>query len=171
MEQLDRARRYLERMQQACSSVPYRRDASDYYADDVYSFFVHCYHVRDWLIRLGLAPADAVDRYVNDNLELSICADLCNGMKHCRLDRKRTSSQPYVGGHRLSGSGRVMNPQDGVIEPANLQCLFEVHAEGEYYDALWVGPADAWRSGTSSSPPCQTPANKRIQPTAQAVFC
>lgn len=99
MEQADRARRYLERMQKACSSVPYRRDASDYYADDVYSFFMHCCHIRDWLTALGLAPAASINQFVTDNLELSICADLCNGTKHFRLNRKRTSHQPSVGGY------------------------------------------------------------------------
>jgi hypothetical protein len=126
-------------MREAAAGVPFRRDASDYYADDVHSFFMHCYHIRDWLTVLGHAPREDVDAFINDHFELRTCADLCNGTKHLRrTQRPRSSHQPYVAGHGLFGSGQTTDPASGSATPTTLQCQFEVYAESDYYDALWL---------------------------------
>lgn len=99
MEQVERTRRYLKRMRDIYNAVPYLPDSRDYYLDDVHSFFVHCYHVRDWILhlnRLGLEAA-AIDHFINAHEELRICADLCNGAKHCeREQRPKTGRQPHI---------------------------------------------------------------------------
>ena len=102
MEQLEIVKRYLERVEAIYKGVPLLpSDNKEYYDDDVISFFIHCYHVRDWIIhlnKLGIGAAE-VDEYINNNRALSVCADLANGSKHCRLIRtKRTEDQPHVSG-------------------------------------------------------------------------
>ena len=138
MEQLERTHRYLDRMRTAYSGVPYREDGRDYYADDVHSFFVHCHHIGDWIVTLnnvGVTRED-VTAFVNSHVELRICADLCNGTKHCRVKRIRTSRQPHVAGHRLVSTGSAVDPGDGVVRPVSTRCQFEILAEGEFRDAL-----------------------------------
>jgi len=140
MDQVERARRYLERIRAMYAGVPYREDASEYYPDDVCSFFIHCYHIRDWIVALhpaGVSIAD-VDLIVNSSFELQVCADLCNGTKHCRLKHTRTSKRPFVAGHRFVSTGQGV--VGGVVtgRPQSMQCQFEILADGEYYDALWL---------------------------------
>ena len=108
MEQLERTRRYLKRLRDIYNQVPYKPDTRDYYADDVYSFFIHCYHISDWIIhlnRLGLGKQD-LDAFIDSHDELRICADLCNGTKHCKLKYKpRTGRQPGIASWTFSSEG------------------------------------------------------------------
>jgi len=146
MEQVERTRRYLERIRQAYAGVPYREDGREYYADEVHSFFVHCYHIRDWVLalnRVAVTKTD-LDTFIDSHFELQVCADLCNGTKHCSLDWSRTSHQPHVAGYRLDSSGAGVGL--GGERCRITKCQFEVLAEGEVHDALWLAEQcmDLW---------------------------
>lgn len=114
MEQLERARRYLNRLRSLYDGIFTKSDDRDLYEDDAISFFMHCYHVRDWIVclnRIGITAAQ-VDDFINAHDELKICADLCNGSKHCRLERNiRSGRQPHIASRSydtstwLTGSG------------------------------------------------------------------
>lgn len=88
-EQLDRVRRYLVRIQQ------HDRPHADY-DDDMWSFFQHCWHLKDWL-KNDLAVAEptrkAVETVVATSPDLLICADLANATKHLQLDRSRAGAK------------------------------------------------------------------------------
>ena len=61
--------------------------------DLIYAFFMNCYHLRDWLIRSGAATKDDVDDHIDHSDALRWCRDICNGMKHFKLDAdKRTTT-------------------------------------------------------------------------------
>lgn len=61
-------------------------------ADSVFNFAVTAYHVKDWLQDQGTTDHET---YINNNQELRICADLCNGSKHKTLTRNiRESTDP-----------------------------------------------------------------------------
>jgi hypothetical protein len=62
--------------------------------DDVYAFFMNCYHLRDWIINSGFRKKEDVDAFIAATPELQLCADICNGLKHFRLDPKRALSAP-----------------------------------------------------------------------------
>src|SRR5260370_12690727 len=62
--------------------------------DDVYAFFMNCYHLRDWIIQSEFRDRADVDAFIDGNLALSLCRDICNGMKHFRIDPARASSAP-----------------------------------------------------------------------------
>lgn len=107
----------------------------DGYDDDVISFFIHCYHVRDWIIHLNNLDVTArqVDLYINNHRALKICSDLANGSKHCKLTRTmRGTSQPYIAEKKqdtstwftYSGGGEVM------------KCEYIIQSDGESFDAL-----------------------------------
>ncbi len=114
MEQLDRAERYLAKIRAVHAGAFAQSHDRLSYEDDLVSFFMHCYHIRDWIIRLnkiGMTSKE-VDSFINSNRCLQVCADLCNGSKHCELDRPaRSGSQPHIAGRKyeastwLTGSG------------------------------------------------------------------
>lgn len=57
--------------------------------DDVFAFFMNCYHLRDWVIGSGFRSKADVDRYIRENLDLALCRDICTGLKHFRAESAR----------------------------------------------------------------------------------
>jgi len=57
--------------------------------DDVFAFFMNCYHLRDWVIASGFKSGAEVDRYIRGNNDLALCRDICTGLKHYRAKSKR----------------------------------------------------------------------------------
>ena len=97
--QYERAKRYLERIRSIYAGTYSLTDGADNCDDEIISFFIHCYHIRDWILHLSKIPITPteIDRFINENEALKICADLCNGEKHCRLERTtRTGGQPHL---------------------------------------------------------------------------
>jgi hypothetical protein len=100
-EQFNRLGRIHRRLERMVEGRAHDMESDDY-KDEIYIFFLICHHVKDWLIKDEAFPASdkEVEDYINSNKELQICADICNGHKHFRLDRKpRSTEQPSVGGH------------------------------------------------------------------------
>ena len=62
--------------------------------DEIYAFFMNCYHLRDWIINSGFRKREDVDAFIAATPDLQLCADICNGLKHYRLDPKRALSAP-----------------------------------------------------------------------------
>jgi hypothetical protein len=83
--QLDRARRFLDRVQ---SDDP-RRDID--YQDDVWAFFQNCWHIKDWLKHDYRVPKRIRDRAIaaaHASRVLRVCRDMANGTKHRKLTRR-----------------------------------------------------------------------------------
>jgi hypothetical protein len=98
----------------------------------VYSFFIHCHHIGDWIIQLNIVGVSEKDinAFINAHKELRICADLCNGTKHCVLTKKmRTVRQPHLAG--MSFTSIEMPDQICTIKGK-----FQILSENEFYDAL-----------------------------------
>ncbi len=135
LSQLERSRRYLERIERLYEGRAPVHENQSYHDDDVISFFIHCYHVRDWILQLnkiGITRKE-VDEFISQNLALSICADLCNGEKHCRLERSmRTERQPHLASKSYSVTH--FTPASG--EEPRTSGSFRILANGEFLDAL-----------------------------------
>ncbi|MDP2641527.1 MAG: hypothetical protein Q8P39_03325 [Candidatus Yanofskybacteria bacterium] len=54
--------------------------------DSFTSFFIQCYHMRDWLIKSGFRQI-AIDNFIERSAWLSLCRDLANKQKHQKIDR------------------------------------------------------------------------------------
>lgn len=64
-------------------------DKSQYFdksLDDVFAFFLNCFHLKDWILKYTDIPKDEVKQYMKDNPSLALCADIANGIKHARPD-------------------------------------------------------------------------------------
>jgi hypothetical protein len=58
--------------------------------DIIVSFFIHCFHLGDWLKASGV-DAGKVDAHIHSKYELQICRNIANGTKHLKLDPRRIS--------------------------------------------------------------------------------
>jgi len=94
--QLSRALRYLLRLRRrrAFSRKGVVEEIITH-DDDLISFFMHCWHVKDWVQNDAAVPDETRKLVVADahaSEPLRVCADIANGSKHLQLDR------PKVGG-------------------------------------------------------------------------
>ena len=77
LEQFDRVKRWYQRFVTIDEG---RRHTlpSDNYQDEVYAFFLNCYHLNDWIKNdesVGTASAK-VEAVINGNNELKVCGDI-----------------------------------------------------------------------------------------------
>ena len=139
MEQIDRANRYLNRIRDIYAGVFTTTDDRDLYEDDVLSFFMHCFHIRDWILHLNRVGINAhqLDAFINQHEALRVCADLCNGTKHCKLDRAtRSGTQPHVAGKAYDTSTWLTGSGGGNV------------VKGTYTVLTASGPVDALELGS-----------------------
>ena len=66
-------------------------DGMDAYEDNLWSFFMNCWHVKDWVKNEERLQAvrDDVVRAAHASPTLKVCQALANGIKHLELDPKR----------------------------------------------------------------------------------
>jgi len=101
-EQFKRVRRWYERFESIKNGRIHDKP-SEFYEDDVYSFFMNCYHLKDWIRNdpTVASVANKVEEYINNNLDLKLCADLCNSLKHLCLNENihppRSREDPRFG--------------------------------------------------------------------------
>src|SRR5258707_2105856 len=80
--QLDRVRRFRGYVE-----GPHANDVE--FQDIMWSFFQHCWHLKDWVKHDPQAldaQKAAVKTAVHASALLSVCRDMCNGTKHLKLD-------------------------------------------------------------------------------------
>lgn len=58
---------------------------TDFQVDCIYTFFINCFHLKDWLIHSDVVTSNEINDFINNNLEMQICRDICNGVKHLSL--------------------------------------------------------------------------------------
>jgi hypothetical protein len=108
--QLDRARRFLDRVQRGYEGLEDLDDVE--FQDMMWSFFQHCWHVKDWMRHDPLASdaqKEAVIKLAHQSGALMICRDLCNGTKHLNLSHPSSgagASHQYVDMDIDTGMGR-----------------------------------------------------------------
>lgn len=106
--------------------------ASDNYVDDIYAFFLNCYHLKDWIKNDGAVPAavqQAVEGYVSKTRSLRLCADICNSLKHLRLTSSRSHENPAFGSKHFSVSL-------GPGQPTTISLKYEVDTDRGPHDAF-----------------------------------
>lgn len=97
LEQLERIRRWHIRLQPIAEGIV-EVEPFDQHRDDMLAFFMNCYHLKDWIKNDASVPNlnKLVEVYINKSQVLSLCADLCNGIKHLVLDHSRSGSNPQI---------------------------------------------------------------------------
>lgn len=57
--------------------------------DVVYAFFQNCYHLRDWILNSNPKLQHKIEEYFKNHIEMQICQDICNGLKHMDISRPK----------------------------------------------------------------------------------
>jgi hypothetical protein len=126
-EQFERVKRYYERFKEIDQGKPHCLP-TPYYEDDVYSFFIHCHHLKDWIENdptVSVSKQEVEDFvYANPaNNALRICADICNGAKHL----KRIPSKIVSGRERdIKNKAFTLNIIEGSSEPPTIAIKFAI---------------------------------------------
>ena len=137
LEQFNRVKRSYERF----ASIDQGRlheCPSNFYKDDVDAFFQNCYHLKDWIINDENVETtrNEVETFITNNIDLRTCADICNKIKHLKLNREpRSGFDPQfeqtkyklgVGGHPTTISVKyTIDTLNGLIDAFELatRCL------------------------------------------------
>jgi hypothetical protein len=121
------------------------------YFDDVYSFFENCYALKDWLKNdqeFSRKTDDEVERFVSQNPDLALCADIANGKKHLHLNRPpRSGAEPSrLSGHVIIDMTDTLSPTDDLPVKMKVQ-IFVDHA-GKTLDVLPLATrcVEAWEN-------------------------
>lgn len=54
--------------------------------DIVYACFQNIFFLKDWLIHDAHLSSTLLNDFINNNIELQLCRDICNGTKHFNLN-------------------------------------------------------------------------------------
>jgi hypothetical protein len=112
IEQYDRMNRWYQK----CVTLNQGRVhdmPSENYVDEIFAFFQNAYHLKDWIKNDVAVPAAikaVVESHVTQDKSLSLCADICNSLKHLVIDRPRSREGPAFGGKNFGlsiGAGRT----------------------------------------------------------------
>lgn len=151
VEQLERVRRYYNRFKGINDGIEHT-SSTDYYVDDVYAFFQACYHLKDWLKNDGsytVHTDQEIENYVSKTIALSICADICNGLKHLVLDSRRgprSGDEPKMG--RTNVELTVTATLSGPKVPPRISIKYEIQHAGKKLDGFQLATEalTAWTS-------------------------
>jgi hypothetical protein len=106
MEQYERMKRSYDRFHKIKHGLEHT-EPSVHYEDDIYVFFMHCWHLKEWIKNDSAVKTrmpkigDDVERFVKESEPLSLSADLCNSLKHLERNtqkyKPRSSEEPTFG--------------------------------------------------------------------------
>ena len=141
-EQLERVRRYKRRFDELTAGKSGAPTSEDY-VDDVYAFFLNCYHLKDWLISdvaYTKHSGDEIERHIKCEPTLALVADICNGHKHFLLRKPRSGSIPTF----VSKSVHVRVGADS----SQVSMILEIEHGGGRLDAYQIATKalEAWEA-------------------------
>ena len=126
--------------------------ASDDARDTLIHFYQDAYHLKDWIIEdstLGL-PRQAVEAAIDASRPLTICADVCNGVKHFRLRRpRRAGAKAQIVSQSVTiGLPTARWPEPDEPEAGSIAHVWEIEYDGRTHDAaeLATDIVAAWDS-------------------------
>lgn len=148
--QLLRAERYFERFKKLNAGV--KGPMHQEYADDIHSFFIHCYHVKDYLINDAAYTKhnpQQINAYVRDTPALSMCRDLANARKHCCLDRGPRNG--WFVSDLIEELVCIGTSDSGPVDSRTCAVKMQIVGFGQTRDAFEVATeaVQAWRSFTA----------------------
>ena len=109
-DQLDRARRFLERMEQPVDSIDDDGMTDVDFQDMVWAFFQNCWHVKDWVFNdpvVDQVTKDAVSAGAHASVVLRVCQEMCNGTKH--LGARPGASHDHIDTTIVPGGPTIMD--------------------------------------------------------------
>lgn len=134
LSQYFRMKRYHQRFESLTTGIYNPEHPSDYYIDDAYAFFQNCFHLKDWIKEDNNSGKlkDLVEKFINGDASLSLCRDICNGLKHFKLDPSKSFIQS---GQTPTFSSRLYKRGVGSSSPT-LSAHLNIETKGGTLDAF-----------------------------------
>jgi hypothetical protein len=113
-EQYNRILRWYAKFKSINNGIEHNR-SSECYKDEIYAFFINCYHLKDWIKNdrsLKITNIKKiVEKFIDESTSMTICRDICNGLKHLNSTHKKASKDTRFGPchHNLNLLGQI-NP-------------------------------------------------------------
>jgi hypothetical protein len=98
-EQWERVQRWYQRFKDINDGKPHIRN-TEYEVDDVYAFFIDCYHLKDWIKHDNTLKiknkGKCVEKYVHNTKDcLNDCGLICNSLKHLNPGKPEFIGKKY----------------------------------------------------------------------------
>lgn len=152
LEQWERIKRWYKRIKRIEESCP-QGYIDDDCLDEVYAFFMNCYHLKDWL-KNSIFKQNNTKRQEVENIFdekkgkeiFKVCADFVNGVKHVKADRF-TRIDPNTQIEKQHVTIRLGNPlplyiplnkngkkENEKYSPPSTQYSWEIKCGNKYYN-------------------------------------
>lgn len=142
LEQWERVKRWHARLQNFNS---FKTSATaEEVQDNLYAFFLNCYHLKDWLKQSFPEKSAKVEALYDKNkgvLCLKICADMTNANKHTRLlERTARSNNHATSILSISATRTLHITQPKTLTPPmpGIRWSFDIFFDDKKYDAYEV---------------------------------
>jgi len=122
-EQLDRIKRLEEDIQRFSVATD---DNFEKAIDAFTSFFIQCYHLRDWLIESRYNRRD-IDVFISNSFSLSLCRDMANKQKHKTIDKYEP--QNHLVEHKIDDNSNILTPIVRYWDPFKKENRFGIDVE------------------------------------------
>jgi hypothetical protein len=103
-EQNDRMKRWYDRLL-LLQKGRLHNMSTENYLDEIYAFFMNCYHLKNWIRNDGSVPPavqQTVESHINSSPPLKLFADICNSLKHLYLTSNRSGQNPVFGKQQIA---------------------------------------------------------------------
>jgi hypothetical protein len=109
--------------------------------DDVYDFFLICYHLREWIQKDSIVEQSIKDKLPtfekdDSTVQFQMCRDLCNKSKHATLEETKWHKPNDVNTKIISYGGAVFKASTSEIEEAQKK-KESIHLKSE--DGIFMG--------------------------------
>jgi hypothetical protein len=145
-EQFDRMMRYYARFK-ALNDGLEMTQTSENYVDDVYAFFINCFHLKDWILNdPACNKSNQVESHVGNNQILNLCRDICHATKHLVLHTTATGDTPKYGRRHLKMEMR--DDLSGKEHPQKTSIKIKIDHNGQELDAFDIATqaVNAWQA-------------------------
>ena len=149
LEQWERVKRWYKKVLEIKADAKNKTD--DDCLDEIYAFFMNCYHLKDWLKN---SYKKEIENMFNKSKGIEcfkVCADFVNGLKHMeaskttRIDpNTKVKKQgvticiqkpPHISINSCEKEG---NPPSAGWKPPIIKYKWEIKSGKQYYDAFYL---------------------------------
>jgi len=100
--------------------------------DIYYTFFINCYHLKDWLLHSKVLPnKEILDEFFHRDEYMRICHIVCTGSKHLKIDNNKILDPKDKYGTRVEyDPSRPNSEKDGSVKTRL------IYINGKTYDLM-----------------------------------
>lgn len=107
------------------------------YFDIIYACFQNIFYLKDWLKESNLFSNTELNEFINNNIEIGICRDICNCTKHFNINHPSVDSN--------FGFAREFNPMSAINKKPKINLVILANGRTYEVDAIIRKCIELWR--------------------------